>query len=367
MLARIGSRGLLAVLLLSLVVGAMAPASADAGAGTALAQDAQVDPDSVLLRATLQTDGTANWEVEYRIRLDDANATEAFESLQADIRANRSEFEAQFADRMRPTVNAGENATGRDMTIRDVSVTTSRQTLGQEYGVVTYAFEWTGFAVADGSRIEAGDALAGMFLDSETTLTIAWPSAYHAVTVRPSPTETGAQSVSWAGRLDFAGDEPVLVVEEGPTSPSTETTSGPAPGDGNGDGDRGDGADTTMLAIVGIVLITVLGVAGWFYTRRRGPPSEAGGDTQDGAEEATAPPADLLSNEERVLQLLSEHGGRLKQQQVAEELEWTDAKTSQVVSTLRENDEIQSFRLGRENVLTLPDHDLTGENGGNGE
>ncbi len=363
MLARIGARGFVVGVLLPILLVAMGPASGAAGPAVPLAQDTQVDPDSVLLRATLQPDGTANWEVAYRIRLDDANATGAFDSLQADIRANRSEFEAQFADRMQPTVDAGENASGRDMAIRDVSVTTSRQTLGQEYGVVTYAFEWIGFAVADGSRIEAGDALAGMFLDSETSLTIAWPSPYHAVTVQPQPTETGAQSVTWAGRLDFAGDEPVLVVEEGPTSPSTVTTSGPGPVDGDSDG--GDGLDSTMLAIVGLVVIAALGVGGWLYTRRRGPPSAP--DAEPEAQEAAAPPDDLLSNEERVLQLLSEHGGRLKQQQVAEELGWTDAKTSQVVSTLREDDEIQSFRLGRENVLTLPDHDLTGQDEGDEE
>lgn len=45
----------------------------------------------------------------------------------------------------------------------------------------------------------------------------------------------------------------------------------------------------------------------------------------------------------------------MKQQQLVDELGWTDAKTSSVVSQLRENGTIDSFRLGRENVLHLPD------------
>jgi uncharacterized membrane protein len=87
------------------------------------------------------------------------------------------------------------------------------------------------------------------------------------------------------------------------------------------------------------------------------------GTTADGTSGAAPetgtdePPEELLSNEERVLKLLDEEGGRVKQQAVAQRLDWTDAKTSQVVSDLRESDEVEVFRLGRENVLTLPDED----------
>ncbi len=47
----------------------------------------------------------------------------------------------------------------------------------------------------------------------------------------------------------------------------------------------------------------------------------------------------------------------MKQQAVVEELGWTDAKTSKVVSGLREDGRLESFRLGRENVLSLPEAD----------
>jgi len=81
--------------------------------------------------------------------------------------------------------------------------------------------------------------------------------------------------------------------------------------------------------------------------------------TADGGK-PNGPPPELLSNEERVLRLLEDRGGRIKQQEVVSELEWTEAKTSQVVSGLREDGAIDVFRIGRENVLALPEDDGEG-------
>jgi uncharacterized membrane protein len=92
--------------------------------------------------------------------------------------------------------------------------------------------------------------------------------------------------------------------------------------------------------------------------------SEADADAGD-----SAPPVDedLLSNEEQVLRLVEENGGRMKQKRVAEELDWTAAKTSQVVTGLRDEGDLDGFRLGRENVLSLPEYDAgpDGTGGGN--
>jgi hypothetical protein len=56
----------------------------------------------------------------------------------------------------------------------------------------------------------------------------------------------------------------------------------------------------------------------------------------------------------------------MKQKRVAEELDWTAAKTSQVVTGLRDDDDLDGFRLGRENVLSLPEYDA-GPDGDDGE
>ena len=66
---------------------------------------------------------------------------------------------------------------------------------------------------------------------------------------------------------------------------------------------------------------------------------------------------ELLSSEEKVLRLIEANGGRMKQKRVAEDLDWTAAKTSQVTKRLREDGDLKGFRLGRENVLALPEED----------
>ena len=303
----------------------------------------QVDADTVLLRADVDADGTAQWTIEYLVLLDDRNASDAFEELAADIEANESTYLGRFEDRLGATVASAENRTGRTMTLRNASVTTGRQDLGQEYGVIRYTFTWTGFAAVDGSTLEVGDALGGLFLDSDTQLTVGWPAGYDVASVTPAPTERRDRAVVWEGRLDFGSDGPRLELTAGGSG-------GPAP-----------------LALVAAGLVVVALLAGGFVAFRRGVLS-ADDDTDAGttADETSGaapeggsdePPEELLSNEERVLKLLDEEGGRIKQQAVAQRLDWTDAKTSQVVSDLREGDKVEVFRLGRENVLTLPGED----------
>lgn len=315
-----------------------------------------IDPDSTVLRATVAENGTAHWRIEYRLRLDDENATEAFETLRRDIEENTSAYRERFAERMRRTVADAENATGRDMAVRNVTVETGRQQLPQEYGVVTYRFAWVGFAAVDDDRIRAGDALAGLFLDDGTALVLAWPDGYHPTDVAPQPDSRGDRAVVWTGPTDFGPDEPRLVVVANATGP----------GDGaNGADDPPPGSvlpsPLPLPALAAAALLAVaLGGALLVYRARDGGRSLSSADgSTDGTGEATGaanvPSPELMSSEERVLALLESHGGRMKQRTVTEELGWTDARTSQVVRQLREDGKLETFRKGRENVLALPD------------
>jgi hypothetical protein len=67
---------------------------------------------------------------------------------------------------------------------------------------------------------------------------------------------------------------------------------------------------------------------------------------------------ELLSNEVQVIALVYHGGGRMKQQEIAQTSEWTDAKTSQVVRKTRDEDAPGAFRLARENVSVPPDEDF---------
>lgn len=351
--------GLLLVVLSSGAVAAIEPA--------ATTGQTEPRPDGVFIQISLEPDGSAAWTIEHRILLDDENTTAAFESLQTDVEANESLLADPFASRMEATVAAAANETGREMSIRNVSVGATQRQLPQEYGVVSYRFTWTGFAVANGTTIRAGDALAGFFLDERTTLLVTWPADYTVTTTSPTPDERRDRAVVWNGPVEFGLEEPSVVVErgatggtrtatpeEGETVTDTDETSAGGPSDG------GIGAGSLGIALVALA---ALGVGTWIAVRRRTGSEPTAGITADtdegGPESGPEPPSELLSNEERVLALLRENDGRMKQQEVAESLEWTDAKTSQVITSMRDEGSLESFRLGRENVLVLPEEDRT--------
>jgi len=382
---RLASVALVAAVLLA---GVGATGSIASAQPTGTLADTQVDPDDVSLGVDVREDGSAAWTIEYRVRLDDDNTTRAFESLQADIAANDTGYVEEFRGRMAATARTAESDTGRDMEIRNVSVEATRQQLPQEYGVVTYTFVWTGFAVVDGGTITAGDALAGFFLDAETTLQFSWPAGYGVETVQPDPDDLRTESrvAAWNGPVEFGTNEPTLVISEAAAGGTATPTSG---GGGDaGDSANGSGGDGSPPIGVILALGLVAAVAAWLVSRRRegdgtgatgdGPTHDGSGgdavgtgtgaqagseaeaaaadDAGDGADGTAAPPweDELLSNQEKVLALVEHEGGRMKQQAVARTLEWTDAKTSQVVGKMREADDLDAFRLGRENVLVLP-------------
>ncbi|ELZ34941.1 hypothetical protein C474_01232 [Halogeometricum pallidum JCM 14848] len=398
------------MVLFAVVIGAAAPAT---GQQTRTIAGTQLAPDDVSLRIDIREDGTAEWAVEYRVLLDDENSTAAFESVKRDVEANGSEYSSEFRGRMESTAATAENATGREMAIKNVSVSASRQQLPQEYGVLTYRFVWTNFAVVEGDSIRAGDALRGLFLDEETSLLMTWPEGYVVEDAAPAPDDKRTRTVVWNGPLDFGSGEPSLVVTARGSAGTDAgvTTSGPATAGGEGGGSSSDGGNGPNLWLGGAGLLVAAAVVGggWVLYRKReksvppgadatdgtgtAPPDDGSGGTGDAestavaadphdasetgrsegaasdpdtgastaaseADDGTSPWEDeLLSNEERVLALMEHEGGRLKQQEVAQTLDWTDAKTSQVVRRMREANELDAFRLGRENVLVLPDAD----------
>lgn len=398
-------RGLLVATLtvVALVSGAAVGSAAVSGAPAP--SPPGFDPDSVRLQATVHANGSATWQVAYRLELDTPNESAAFGDLQSDIRANPERYERRFETLLGNTVRTAENATGREMALRGTEVAATRRQLPEESGVVTYTFTWVGFAGRDGDRLVAGRALNGLPLDEETTLLVTWPERYRAETVRPAPDERRPGVVVWHGPTTFAPDEPRLrLAPATPTPTAAPGPTGTATGAGSGggsdpdgraghpaaDGGMADGGDagaaggilpsTGLLPLAGVTLLAAGGFVGWLAHRRdgmvaalAGSSDGAGGAETAGAEAAetaagasdpagsgtgTGPPSELLSPEERVTAALESHGGRMKQQELAEELDWSGPKASRVVGDLREEGAVEVFRLGRENVVTLPEEEL---------
>ncbi|WP_293030747.1 hypothetical protein [Natronococcus sp.] len=313
------------------------------------------DADEIHIDVEIHENGSATFSVDYRFPINTENESiEEWELLQDDIESNPQEYVDREAEGWNEVLSDGENATDREMEISNFTVSTDESPAPRDLAHVKYEFEWSSFAHVELNRIEAGDALSGFTLVDDTTLQLFWPDTYSAYEIDPDSDDRGDGSVFWdGGDTEFADDQPrvVLIEDTESTGEPTESEEGPA---------------MPWLAVLGALgALALAGVAGWWL--RYGRESDHGSDDPTEPSESTAspnqagPPAELLSNEERVLRLVEDRGGRIKQQEVVAELDWTEAKTSQVVGGLREDGEIEVFRIGRENVLALPDEDIDEE------
>jgi uncharacterized membrane protein len=307
------------------------------------------DASEIHIDVTIHENGTATFLVDYRFPFSEDNETaDQWAALEDDVESNPAEYIESEAEDWNSVRADGENATEREMALSEFAVQTEESSAPRELGHVKFGFEWSSFAHVELNRIEAGDALSGFTLVDGTTLQIFWPESYSAYDIDPDSDDRGEGSVFWDGDgTEFTDDQPRLVLIE--NSEGANETEEPE-----------EEPAMPWLAVTGaLAVLAAAGLIGWWVRRDGATGSttapEADAETNDEPAPPVGPPLELLSNEERVLRLLEERGGRVKQQEVVSTLEWTEAKTSQVVSGLREDDEIEVFRIGRENVLSLPE------------
>ena len=197
-------------------------------------------------------------------------------------------------------------------------------------------------------------------LATNQTLLIEPPADYSPLRANPS-TEIVNGGLQWQGPQTFDRGEPTVVFEAvEPPPPGIERFLSP------------------MAAGIGGVILGAALLVGWRrgYFGNGGPPEAAESTPQQaeperGPEEVEAdtpaPPvesssepaveAELLSDEERVLHLLEENDGRMKQAKIVETTRWSNAKVSQLLSAMAEDGQIEKLRIGRENLISLPDEE----------
>ncbi|SDC36418.1 hypothetical protein SAMN05192552_1003136 [Natrinema hispanicum] len=365
-----------------------------------------------VIRLTVRDNGDVRWTIESRFLLTNESDVESFRAYADQVTAGERivGLTPEQFERFR---QIAQQETGREMSIKDAqwdepritepsadgdgSDESNPTTENARLGVISYSFTWTNFATVDGDRIHFGDAFqtddgTWMGLTEGQRLVIETPPQYALET----PT-----SLTWDGPYEFTADELEIVFVRTGTLPSS----------------------MSGWLIGGVlVLIATIGTGGYLLAKRDGRTelpipidrlplherlgfgdrdtdehaaraaetasrsesgsesgdSLAGSEPADGAvtgendadrgrgtslefEESTHQDVDpeLLSDEERVLRLLQQNGGRMKQASIVSETGWSNAKVSQLLSKMDDDDEIEKLRIGRENLITLPGVDLT--------
>ncbi|WP_256302052.1 helix-turn-helix transcriptional regulator [Haloarchaeobius salinus] len=347
-----------------LLVAGIAPVSTSAAA-----QTAQPETDNTLTHVQLDTNGSAEWTVTVRTRLDTDERVAEYEAFQSQFRANTSRYLDPFRERMRGVVANAAGATGREMRATNFTASTNIQEVPRRWGVVSYRFTWTNFAAQRDGGLVVGDVFqGGFFLAGDDTLELEAPGGYAFEQVEPTPASRDSGQVTWVGREDFTDEHPSSVaVPDAATDGADGENGGPET-----TGVPGATGDGTNLGLVlgGVLLVGVGGVAGYVLWRRdrladalSTPDAEADASSTppssepDGGAVATAPGSEIVTDPERVERLLRSNDGRLRQAAIADEFDWSASKTSRVVGDMVDADTVEKLQLGRENVISLADSD----------
>ncbi len=373
-----------------------APGVAEGSVANRLAvQSGGFDPNVTVLRVEIATDGDARWTVVHSFNLTDENDTRAFERLAAEF--ERGEVGGGYLATMERAAAAASEATGREMSVRNVSRET---TVDDGTGRLVTRLTWTSFARVSGDSIRVEDAFvlaSGSWLPglaADERLVVGPPPGYR-IDSAPSADSFRNGSLVWEGPTEFGDGYLSLTYRKvtPPPSPGGGTnTTAPPP--------SGPFEERLLPIIAGVFGLGLLLVAAYLVFRREapiGPTAEANGGTEtddagssatepagtDGPTEPTGPgdgaPAEpgveaeddgdggtdeapavdpeLLSDEERVEHLLRQNGGRMKQANIVKETNWSNAKVSQLLSSMDEAGRVDKLRIGRENLITLPDEE----------
>ncbi|MFB6123182.1 MAG: helix-turn-helix transcriptional regulator [Haloferacaceae archaeon] len=365
-------------LLAASAAGTAPPASAaprvagPAADGSAVAQfDA---PTRTTIDISLSENGSARWTISIHYPLSSDNETAAFESFAGSFenRDTTVGLDVAFFERLAAT---SSNATGREMEITDPAY---EGTVTNGTGVISVSFTWTNFLTPTEDGYELRGAVMmpndGTWLTSlgdRQRLRVETPPGYVVVNTDYG-LENGSVVIEGPSQLE----QPLTVTYREAAEPQTQWPV-PLP---------------WLLGGGALVVVVALGAV---YLRRQPSGDVAAGEAYPSAGDggtrpendgtaATEPSAgddastsddatgtadepepagesepdvdvSLLSDEERVEHLLDRNGGRMKQAQIVRETGWSDAKVSQLLSSMADEGRVEKLRLGRENLISLPD------------
>jgi len=311
----------------------------------------------------LHASGDATWTISTVFDLETAEQTDAYRDLAASF--EDGDEPALGLATFEQAVDRATLVEDRRMSITDVNRTTaSEQRVANGTGRLSVSFTWTNFARTDGDEMYVDDVLTagnGVWLQGlgeGETLLLRPPPGFGVLSANVDENAASIvsdASIRWTGPVSF--DD---------TSLRTSFI-----GDGGTAEPPSDGSSFPVWPLGAAVVLAGGALVGYVLWRRDSAPdtdddlspAEPAGDSGTADADATGTeetPVDeeLLSDEERVKHLLERNGGRMKQADIVDETDWSNAKVSQLLSTMEDEGEINKLRIGRENLISFPDENI---------
>ncbi|WP_254821555.1 helix-turn-helix transcriptional regulator [Haloglomus halophilum] len=388
-MTRPGAIGVVVFLVVASVAPALAlPATAggaSAPGGPAVAQVGNQDVDSTEFRIRVYENTSARWTFVYKVNLNNESEREDFRAYADRFNSQETELYTNFKERARSVTAQGTNATGRQMNASGFSKDAQVVALTDNQGIVRMSFRWSNFATRVDGTVEIGDVFTGGFyIGPGQRLVVQHGPNLRFQSAAPQPildedSLAASDTLTWVGERSFVDERPQVRL----VSPSS-----PTPTDGPGDPTESTtptNGSTGFLPILGLGVVLLLGLgaalaygagalpgrdddggaaaddasgsggSGGGAAAEAGDAGAAGAGAAGAAGQSPEPAVsdeELLEDDERVMRLLEENGGRMKQVNIVEETGWSKSKVSMLLSDMEDEEQISKLRVGRENIIS---------------
>jgi DNA-binding transcriptional ArsR family regulator len=166
--------------------------------------------------------------------------------------------------------------------------------------------------------------VGGLYLSSDNTLIIKYPSDYTVEEVNPLPDQSRDELI-WYGIRSFSVGEPRIIFAK-PLFP------------------------WITVIMVAIILFSI--ASGIFLIKRK---KEGEGNTTQELPENNIeiPDIEMMDLEDRILKLLKENGGTLYQSELGRQLDLPKSTVSSALNQLNDKNLILKIKKGRENLIRM--------------
>ncbi len=308
--------------------------------------------DSTTFRITVYENGTAVWTFRHEQRLTEDDR-EAFETFAEEFESEETDVYDRFRTQTQALTDTGSEATNREMEAHSFNRSAWVEDQLNPTGIVEMSFTWDGFAAVEDGSVVVGDVFRNLYLTGDQSIEIRSGDDLAFETVEPEPTRYDSTSldrattVTWDGEREFLDGQPRAVF----TDPDTQGSS--------------SAADSLWPLIVATLIVGLGAAVVWYRLSGRSAGLPSTDDAPTAETEATAEPAGedtgvsddlddaLLTDEDRVIALIRDNGGRMKQVKIVDETGWSKSKVSMLLSDMEEEGTISKLRVGRENIISL--------------
>ncbi|WP_049926935.1 helix-turn-helix transcriptional regulator [Halopiger goleimassiliensis] len=378
------SVGLVALIVVLVVVGGPigGVVTAFTGSGTAVPSPAlqsssdsddvdSSDFESTTFEITVHENGSATWTFQYEQPLtedsDGIETPENFRTFADEFESEETALYVQFTEQAELMAETAIEDTDREMAASNFNRSADIEGQLNAIGVVEMSFLWENFAETTDGQVVVGDVFQGLIITADQEIVVKPDGNLAFSSATPEPDSVvgssieEATSLHWKGEREFFEGHPRVVLEsdhDGAVGGSSSLSERISP--------NGDASPWTLG--LGVLLVGLaLGAAGLWYRHRSTSDADGAepntGGSDDDTPSADAQPSDapadpledeeLLTDEDRVVKLIENNGGRMKQVDIVDETGWSKSKVSMLLSDMEDEGTISKLRVGRENIISL--------------